>query len=154
MTKRKRRSERKLSSSSRSLPDLFVDRSLGRRKIPDRLRQVHASVIAHDDVFPQDTDDEVWLSEAGRQRWIVLTKDERIGRKPGEQVAIVRSGARCFVLHPTKGMTAESMADVLVAALPRILATARDEKRRGFVKIVNRQGRVRHLFPTRGGSRR
>jgi len=147
LTKRKRRSERKRSSSNRSLPDLFVDRNLGRRKIPDRLRQVHPNVITHDEIFAQNTDDEVWLKEAGRKRWIVLTKDERIRRKPGEQIAIVRSGARCFVLHPTKGMTAEEMADVLVEALPRILAAARDEKRRGFVKIVNRQGRVRHLFP-------
>jgi len=108
---------------------------------------VHSNVIAHDDLFSQDTDDEVWLEEAGRRRWIVLTKDERIRRKPGEQRAIVQFGARCFVLHPTKGMRAEEMADVLVEALPRILAAARDEKRRGFVKIVNRQGRVRHLFP-------
>ena len=74
-------------------------------------------------------------------------KDERIRWKPGEQLAIVRCGIRCFVLHPTKGMKAEEMAEVLVAALPRILAVARDEKRRGFVKIVNRRGRVRHLFP-------
>ena len=79
--------------------------------------------------------------------WIVLTKDERIRRKPGEQMAIVQFGARCFVLHPTKGMTAEEMAEVLVRVLPKILAITRDEKRRGFVKIVNRRGRVRHLFP-------
>jgi hypothetical protein len=111
------------------------------------LREVHPHVIAHDDLFSQDTDDQVWLEEAGRQRWIVLTKDERIRWKPGEQQAIERSGARCFVLHPTKEMRAEEMADVLVEALPRILAAARYEKRRGFVKIVNRRGRVRHLFP-------
>ena len=147
MTKRKRRSEPKLGSSNPSLPELFVDRSLGRRKVPDRLREVHPNVIAHDDLFSQDTDDEVWLEEAGRQGWMVLTKDERIRRKPGEQMAIVQFGARCFVLHPTKGMTAEEMAEVLVRALPRILAITRDEKRPGFVKIVNRQGRVRHLFP-------
>lgn len=97
--------------------------------------------------FPQDTDDEVWLREAGRRKWIVLTKDEAIRRKPGEQIAIVGSGARCFVLHPTKGMTAGDMADVLVQALPRILSAARDDKRPGFIKIVNRLGRVRHLFP-------
>jgi hypothetical protein len=104
-------------------------------------------VIVHDDLFPQDADDEVWLEEAGRRRWIVLTKDEGISRKPGEQQAIVQFGARCFVLHPTKEMTAEEMAQILVSALPRILAAVRDDSRRGFVKIVNRQGRVRNLFP-------
>ncbi|MCI0636287.1 MAG: hypothetical protein L0206_20590 [Actinobacteria bacterium] len=108
---------------------------------------MHPNVITHDDLFSQDTDDEVWLEEAGRRGWIVLTKDERIRRKPGAQSVIVQFGARCFVLHPTKGMKAEEMADVLVDALPRILAAARDERRRGFVKTVNRYGRIRHLFP-------
>jgi PIN like domain len=115
VTKRKRQSEPKRGSSNPSPPDLFVDRSLGRRKIPDRLREVHPVVIVHDDLFPQDADDEVWLEEAGRRRWIVLTKDEGIRRKPGEQQAIVQFGARCFVLHPTKEMTAEEMARILVA---------------------------------------
>jgi len=59
----------------------------------------------------------------------------------------VTSGTRCFVLHPTKGMTAEDMADVRVDALPRILQTARRERRTAFVKIVNRSGKIRHLFP-------
>lgn len=104
-------------------------------------------MIAHDDVFAQDTDDVVWLRDAGRHGWIVLTKDEKIRRKPGEQLAIVASGARCFVLHPTKGMTAEDMAEVLVAALPKILKAADQERRRAFVKIVNRSGKIRHLFP-------
>jgi hypothetical protein len=138
---------RKRSSSNHSPPDLFVDRSLGRRKVPNRLREAHPHVIAHDDVFPQDTDDDVWLKEAGRQGWIVLTKDEKIRRKPGELSVIAGFAVRCFVLHPTKGMRAEQMGEVLVAALPRILAAARDDRRHGFVKVVNRQGRIRHLFP-------
>jgi hypothetical protein len=104
-------------------------------------------VIAHDDVFAQDTDDEVWLRKAGRQGWVVLTKDEKIRRKPGEQVAIREAGARCFVIHPTKGMRAEDMAEILVRALPRILATAAKARQGGFVKIVNRQGQIRHLYP-------
>jgi hypothetical protein len=91
--------------------------------------------------------DDVWLKEAGRQGWIVLTKDEKIRRKPGELSVIAGFAVRCFVLHPTKGMRAEQMGEVLVAALPRILAAARDDRRHGFVKVVNRQGRIRHLFP-------
>lgn len=87
------------------------------------------------------------MREAGRRGWVVLTKDERIRRKPGEQMTIAWFGARCFVLHPTKGMRAEDMAEVLISALPRILAVATDERHPGFVKIVNRQGQIRHLFP-------
>lgn len=121
--------------------------------MPDRLRQVHAVVHAHDDLFPQDTDDEVWLREAARKGWIVLTKDDRIRYRPGEQRAIVEAGVACFCLNPTKGMTAHEWAEALVTALPRILEMAATEKRRGYIKGVNRQGRIRHLFPPKRSQR-
>src|SRR5688572_12053359 len=41
-------------SSSPTQPlELFVDRSLGLRTVPDRLRREHPAVIAHDEVFPR-----------------------------------------------------------------------------------------------------
>lgn len=89
--------------------------------MPDRLRQVHPHVIAHDDLFPQDTDDEVWLREAGRLGWVVLMKDDRIRYRPGEQRAVIEEGVSCFCLHPSQGMTGEQMAEAFVKALPRIL---------------------------------
>jgi hypothetical protein len=84
-----------------------------------RLRQVYLRVVAHDDVFPQDTDDEVWIREAGRRRWVVLMKDDRIRYRPGEQRAVIQAGVACFCLHPSKGMTGEDMAEAFVKALPR-----------------------------------
>ena len=149
MSRQKRPSGPKRDSSSRKPPEVFVDRSLGRNKVPGRLREAYPdlSVIAHDDLFPQDTDDEMWLRHAGERGWIVLTKDEKIRRKPGEQRAISEANARCFCLHPTTGMRAEQMSDVLVRALPRILAISETKERRGFVKTVDRRGRIRHLYP-------
>lgn len=115
--------------------------------MPERLRAVHAAVIAHDDLFPQDTDDEVWLREAGRRRWVVLMKDDRIRYRPGEQRAVVQAGVPCFCLHPSKGMTGEQMGEAFVRALPRILQIVSSEPRGGYIYGVNRQGRVRRLFP-------
>jgi hypothetical protein len=115
--------------------------------VPARLREIHPAVHAHDDLFPQDTDDEVWLREAARKGWIVLTRDDRIRYRPGEQQAIIEAGVACFCLNPTKSMTAEEWADALVTALPRILEVAASEGRTGYIKGVNRHGRVRHLFP-------
>jgi hypothetical protein len=111
------------------------------------LREVHPVVIAHDDVFPQDVDDEVWLEEAGRRRWIVLTRDDRIRYRPAEQRALVRAGTAVFCLNPSKEMTGEEMAEVFVTALPRILPVAASSPAGGFVKGVNRRGQIRHLFP-------
>jgi hypothetical protein len=118
-----------------------------------RLRELHPKVLAHDDLFGQDTDDEVWLRRAGRERWVVLTKDDRIRYRPGEQGALLASGVPCFCLNPTKGMTGHEMAEALAKALPRILQIVREEPEGGYIKGVNRRGEVRHLFPRRGGRR-
>jgi hypothetical protein len=111
------------------------------------LREVHPSVIAHDDVFAQDTDDEVWLAEAGRRGWVVLMKDDRVRYRPGERAMVLSAGVPCFCLNPSKGMTGEDMGEAFVTALPRILAIVSAPRRGGFIKGVNRRGRVRHLFP-------
>lgn len=63
----------------------FVDRSLGRRAVPSALRQAGFDVVVHDDVFAADTDDEIWLREAGVKGWIVLVKDDRIRYRPRER---------------------------------------------------------------------
>jgi hypothetical protein len=108
---------------------------------------VHPIVIAHDDVFPQDTDDAVWLAEAGRRRWVVLMKDDRIRYRPGERSMVLSAGVPCFCLNPSKGMTGDEIADALVAALPRILRIVAKSPQGGYIKGVNRKGGVRHLFP-------
>jgi PIN like domain len=42
------------------------------------LRVAGAQIEVHDDHFPQDAPDELWLPEVGRRGWAVLTKDDRI----------------------------------------------------------------------------
>ena len=127
--------------------ELFCDRSLGHHKVPHRLRQVHSAVIAHDDVFAQDTDDEVWLKIAGERGWVVLTRDDRIRYRPSEQRALIEAGTAVFCLNPSKGMTAEEWAEAFVAALPKILTTVAKNPSGGYIMGVNRNGKLRHLFP-------
>jgi PIN domain-containing protein len=141
------RSGSRRGSSKPQLPELFCDRSLGRIKVPSRLRDFHPVVIAHDDFFPQDTDDEVWLAEAGRRRWVVLMKDDRIRYRPGEQRSVLQARVACFCLNPSKGMTADQMADAFITALPTILRIVEESPKGGYIKGVNRRGQVRHLFP-------
>jgi hypothetical protein len=140
-------SGRKSGSGNPSPPEIFCDRGLGRWKVPERLRKLHSSVIAHDDLFAPDTADEAWLRVAGNARWIVLMKEDRIRYHPGERKVIVETGVPCFCLHPSKGMTGDDMAEALATALPRILAIVAAHPEGGYIKGVNRFGRVRHLFP-------
>jgi hypothetical protein len=106
-------------------------------------------VIAHDEIFDQDTDDETWLREAGKYGWVVLMKDDRIRYRPAEQRAVIKSGVACFCPHPSKEMTGEDMAEAFVRALPKILRIVAAEPRGGYIRGVNRRGQVRRLFPKR-----
>jgi hypothetical protein len=104
-------------------------------------------VHAHDDLFAQDVDDDVWLAEVGRRRMVVLTKDDKIRYRSGERQAILSAGVRCFCLNPTKGMTGADQAKALVKALPAILRIAKEEPAGGYIKGVNRRGEIRRLYP-------
>ena len=115
--------------------------------MPERLRQLHSRVIAHDEIFPPDTTDEEWLRAAGEARWIVFMKEDRIRYRAGERQVILETGVACFCLHPSKGMTGDDMAEALAIALPRVLEIVATNPEGGYIKAINRIGQVRHLFP-------
>ncbi|MCI0650281.1 MAG: hypothetical protein L0Z55_00210, partial [Planctomycetes bacterium] len=95
----------------------FVDACMGRYVVANALRKAGAEVIAHDERFEPGTTDEEWLAEAGRLRWIVLTKDQRIRYRENELHALRKAGVRAFVVIG-KNLTGEQIANALVAALP------------------------------------
>lgn len=135
------------SSPGSSLPEIFCDRSLGRMIVPERLREAYeGAVVAHDDRFPQDSDDQTWLTEAGVRNWIVLTKDEKIRYRPGEREVLLAAEVPVFCLHPSRGMTGEEMAQAFVVALPKIIRISEVESG-GFMRGVNRKGEIRQLYP-------
>src|SRR5262249_54932445 len=89
------------SSSRRRLPEplvFFIDRSLGRKKVPEALRAAGLEVRVHDELFPQGTQDVVWLSEAGANGWVVVTRDDRIRYNQLEKQARPRRQAP-FLQH-------------------------------------------------------
>src|SRR5438876_7899284 len=60
--------KRSAASSSRRKPPeslvFFIDRSLGRKKVPEALRAAGLDIRVHDELFPQATQDVVWLAFA------------------------------------------------------------------------------------------
>jgi predicted nuclease of predicted toxin-antitoxin system len=112
-----------------------VDRSLG-RGVAAALRKAGAHVRAHDDLFPPDATDAQWLTEAGRQGWVVLTKDARIRFRVLERNALLAAGVRAFVL--TSGnLRGEEMAEVFVRNLDRMVRLV--ERRPGpFIARITR----------------
>jgi predicted nuclease of predicted toxin-antitoxin system len=97
-------------------PVFFIDRSLGKKQVANLLRNAGATVEIHDDHFSQDTLDVQWLTEVGGRNWVVLTKDEKIGYRTLEQLAVAQASVRLFVLVARK-LTGAKMGEVFVKAL-------------------------------------
>ena len=97
----------------------FLDRCLGKKILASALRAAHLKVEVHDDHFPPDSRDEIWLSAVGARRWIVLTNDRRIRYRGPELAALMASGVRTFAF--TSGnLTAQEMAAIFLKSLRRI----------------------------------
>lgn len=76
------------------LPDLFLDRSLGRKKVPGLLRAsgLRLVTLAEHYGIPADeaVQDTEWLELAGRNRWVVFLKDARIRSRSVERLDLQR----------------------------------------------------------------
>lgn len=76
---------------------IFIDRSIP-RDVADALACVRDDVEWLEPRFPDDTADEVWLAEAGREGWVVVTRDKQIRRRYSERKAILDHNVGCFIL--------------------------------------------------------
>lgn len=105
------------------LPDLFLDRSLGRVQVPTLLRAAGLRVrtLSEEYGIPADEDvpDTQWLAHAGQSGWPVLMKDERIRYRPVERAAVIAFGVQAFCL--TNGnLRAAAMAQQFLAVIDEI----------------------------------
>ncbi len=114
------------SGHPQGLPDLFLDRSLGRVQVPTLLRATGLRVRTLSEEYGAPADEDVpdteWLAHAGQRGWPVLMKDERIRYRPAERAAVIAFGVQAFCL--TNGnLRAAAMANQLLAVIDKI-ATA------------------------------
>jgi predicted nuclease of predicted toxin-antitoxin system len=83
------------------------------------LRDAGANVIRHTQRFQRGIADDVWLAEAGRNNWVVLTRDKRIRYRTLERAALHAANVRAFVF--TGGnVTAKDTSAILSRALVKI----------------------------------
>ncbi|MGI8795836.1 MAG: hypothetical protein ACR2IR_04495 [Acidimicrobiia bacterium] len=108
-------------------PEYLVDRSLGKRVVPQALRGAGRIVHTLAEVFgsrEESVTDEEWIARAGAEGWVVLTKDKRIRTKQAEREVVRRHRVRLFCV--TKGgLTGDDQAQRLVDNLARIERVAR-----------------------------
>jgi uncharacterized protein with PIN domain len=129
-----------------SEPELFIDRSLG-KSIAEALRAVglivHTMTSVYGEVNARRLTDEEWLRDAGREDWIVLTKDDAIRRRPAERDALTDAGVRVFCLT-NRNLRGADQAARFVENRHRILQRA--QKPGPYIYGVY-EGRILKLWP-------
>jgi len=105
------------------LPDVLVDRSLGRIAVPGILREAGLRLITLAERYgiPQDekVTDERWLEDAGLRGEAVFMKDARVRYNTAEKLVITRFNVRCFCLS-RQDLDAAAMASRFLFSLERI----------------------------------
>lgn len=111
------------------LPELFIDRSLGRRQFPELLRAAGLRLRTLAEVYgvPADetVDDIDWLARAGQEGWAVLMKDERIRYRTAERDALQAHDVRAFCLS-SGNLRAAEMAGSFLRVMPRIAVACQE----------------------------
>jgi predicted nuclease of predicted toxin-antitoxin system len=100
---------------------IFLDRSLGKQVIATTLRSSGFQVEVHDDHFSTDAKDQEWLTDVGREGWVVLTKDKKIKYRKVELAAVIAAHAKVFTLS-AGSLQGSEMADIFIKAIPKIKA--------------------------------
>lgn len=122
-------------------PNCFVDRSLGRRQVPDLLRAAGLCLHTLAEVYGIPADEAVadvdWLARAGQQGWAVLMKDERIRYRPAERAALIDHRVRAFCLA-SGNLRATEMAQLYLDVLDKLVAACGAPG--PFLFVVTRSG--------------
>ncbi|MDE0166995.1 MAG: hypothetical protein OXH92_10855 [Bryobacterales bacterium] len=141
--KRRKSKKRSVASSGRRReePTLFLDRSLGKHIIADRLRSEGMKVEVHDKHLPADAPDEAWISLVGKMGWVALTKDKNIRYRAAELESMKRNAARVIVIR-ARNATGEDIGELLVKGRHRIARFAATTTA-PFVAAIDRSGKVR-----------
>lgn len=126
--------------------EIYVDRSLGQLIVPEALRGLGVTVRTEVEIFgavSAGVPDAVWLERAGREGWVVFTKDARIRYRVAEIGVLAANGVKAFVLSGGN-LSGSEQAQHFVRNLNRILRACR--QRGPFVYSVHARG-IERLWP-------
>jgi len=105
--------------------------------VPEALRAAGVEIRVHDELFSQGTEDVVWLREAGSNRWIVITRDDRIRYNQLEKQAVIAARLRFFSIT-SSSLTGEEAAALILSALDKMSRLCRQHSKHGFIAKISR----------------
>lgn len=131
------------------LPDLFLDRSLGRKKVPELLRAAGLRLVTLAEHYGIPADEAIvdteWLELAGRNGWAVFLKDARIRSRTVERQTVETFSVRCFCIS-NQNLAAPLMAERYLAHLDAITQACVEDG--PFIYAVHER-RIERLDPHR-----
>ena len=114
------------------LPDLFLDRSLGRKKVPELLRAegIRLVTLAEHYGIPNDETiaDTEWLELCGDRGWLAVMKDDRIRYVGAERQALFDFAVMAAVIT-NANLPAVQMAARIIRALSDLALICGDRDR-------------------------
>ena len=123
----KKKKSKKLSASSNAAqpkyPLLFIDRCAWSNRLGDALKSVGIPFTPHCEHFEQACPDVDWLPVVGNKKWIVITRDKNIRRKPNELQAFKENNVFAIVLSSgsSSQASAADTAELLVRLYPKLM---------------------------------
>jgi hypothetical protein len=101
------------------------------------MRAAGLDVRVHDDLFPPRTEDVAWLHEAGVQRWVVITRDDRIRYNQLEKGAVLAAKLRFFSIT-SSSLTGDDAAALILSAVKAISRLCHRHSKHGFIAKISR----------------
>jgi hypothetical protein len=143
--KPRRQKSRKRSAASSTAKRLeqaifYLDECIYSKLLLERMRAIGARVEHAGGAFPRGIEDQVYLTHCGRNGWIVLTRDQRIRRRPLERAALRAAGVAAFAFTAGQA-TAEETAQAIVPLLEKMANIAISETK-PFLYIFGITGRL------------
>lgn len=124
---------------------ILIDRSIP-KSVATALKAVREDVCWLDDYFPHDTKDADWLPVAGKNGWLVITRDKKIRTRPGERRAILENNVGCFCLIQKKDPTRWQYLKLLVMTLEKMERSFATTPR-PFIYGVDQSGKLSLITP-------
>lgn len=118
----------------------FIDRCLGSKRIATALKNAGITVEIHSDHFDPAAQDVDWLPEVGKRGWIVLTKDENIGKRTLERIAVASAHIKMFTLA-SQSLSGSDM----IAIFQKVAVPMQEFVRQNpapFIAKIYRDGRI------------
>ena len=103
----------------------------------EALRAAGFDIRVHDDLFPQGTQDVEWLREVGAQRWVVITRDDRIRYNQLEREAVLAAKLRFFSIT-SSSLTGDEAGELILSATTRISRLCHRHSKSGFIAKISR----------------